>query len=106
MFKNYLVTAVRNLLRNKSFSFIHIAGLTIGITCLIFIMKYVTYELSCDKFPEHADRIFRITGESYARTPVPLCGALKDFYPGIKQTLRINKVPRKLFSYKNRSFYE
>ncbi|HEX2961421.1 MAG TPA: ABC transporter permease [Ignavibacteriales bacterium] len=106
MLKSYFVTALRNLLRNKTFSFIHIAGLTIGITCLIFIMKYVTYELSYDKFPENADRIYRITGEDYAQTPLPLCNALKDFYPGIINTLRINKVPRKLLSYNNRKFYE
>ncbi|HEX2866729.1 MAG TPA: ABC transporter permease [Ignavibacteriales bacterium] len=106
MFKSYLKTALRNLIRNKTFSFIHIAGLTIGITCLIFIMKYVTYELSFDKFPEHSGRIYRITSEDYAMTPVPLFSTLKEFYPGIVQTLRINKVPRKLVSYNNRNFYE
>lgn len=106
MFKNYFKTALRNLLRNKTFSFIHISGLTIGITCLIFIYKYVSYELSFDKSPEHYDKICRVTGSDYAQTPVPLGDALRDYFPEITQTLRINKVPKKLISSGSRNFYE
>ncbi|MCU7496549.1 MAG: FtsX-like permease family protein [Ignavibacteria bacterium] len=106
MFKSFIITAVRNLLRNKTFSFIHIAGLTVGITCLIFIMRYVSYEQSFDKFPLEAKRTFRVTGSDYAQTPVPLCGSMKEFFPEIRQTLRINKLPRKLLSCGEKKFYE
>jgi putative ABC transport system permease protein len=41
MFRNYLVTALRNFTRHKLYSFINIAGLTVGLTCVIFIILFV-----------------------------------------------------------------
>ena len=41
MFRNYLVTALRNIVRHKLYSFINIAGLTVGLTCAIFIILFV-----------------------------------------------------------------
>lgn len=59
MFKNYLKSACRNLLKNKSFSIINIFGLAVGITACLFIMQYVAYELSYDKFYEEPENIYR-----------------------------------------------
>ncbi len=59
MFKNYLKIAWRNLLRNKTFSIINIAGLAIGLSCFLLIALYVLDELSFDKFYANADRIYR-----------------------------------------------
>ena len=41
MFRNYLKTAFRFLLKNKSFSFINVIGLAIGTLCCLYIMLYV-----------------------------------------------------------------
>jgi putative ABC transport system permease protein len=60
MFKNYLKIAFRNIIKHKGFSFINIVGLAIGIACSILILRFVTYELSYDKFHEKADRIYRV----------------------------------------------
>jgi putative ABC transport system permease protein len=60
MFKNYFKTAWRNLMKNKVFSFINIAGLSIGIAVSFVILMYVRDELSFDKFNVNANRIVRV----------------------------------------------
>ena len=58
MFRNYIITAVRNLLRNKFYTSINIAGLAIGLSVGIMILLWVQDELSYNKFHSKADRIF------------------------------------------------
>jgi putative ABC transport system permease protein len=106
MLKNYLKIALRNLVKHKIYSFIHIFGLTVGIACLVLILKYVQYEMSFDRFNKNADRIYRITGHDYAQTPVPLSETLRSFYPEITGTVRIRKVKKVLLSYEQKKFYE
>ncbi|MCF0061050.1 ABC transporter permease [Dyadobacter chenwenxiniae] len=60
MIKNYLKIAVRNLTRNKIFSFINIAGLSLGLTCCMLIVLYTKDEVSFDRFQENKDQLFRI----------------------------------------------
>ena len=60
MFKNYFITAVRSLTRNKGFSAINIVGLAVGLATFSLISLYVYHELSFDRYHKHADRIFRI----------------------------------------------
>jgi len=64
MIKNHLLIAWRNLVRNKTYSFINIAGLSIGLACAILIVLYVKDEVSYDKWHKNADQIFRIVNES------------------------------------------
>ena len=61
MFRNYLVTAVRNIVRHKLHSFINIAGLTAGLTAAILIGLFVQQELSFDTWLPGSERIYRIT---------------------------------------------
>jgi len=58
MFKNYFKIMFRNIKKHKGYSFINIAGLAIGITCCIFILLYVRFELSFDDYHEDLDRIY------------------------------------------------
>jgi putative ABC transport system permease protein len=60
MLRNYILTALRSLLRNKGFAFITIMGLSIGLASFILIALYVYHELSFDRYHSKADRIFRI----------------------------------------------
>jgi putative ABC transport system permease protein len=60
MFKNYLRTAFRNLQQNKIYSFINIAGLSIGLACAMLIMLYIQDELSFDRFHKNLNQIYRI----------------------------------------------
>jgi len=64
MIKNYFKTAFRNLARNKVYSFINIAGLSIGLACAMFIMLYVKDEVSFDRFHENVNDIYRIARKS------------------------------------------
>jgi putative ABC transport system permease protein len=61
MLQNYLLTALRNLLRHKAFSFIHVSGLSMGLACCMLIVLYTKDEVSFDRFHEKKDRIFRVT---------------------------------------------
>jgi putative ABC transport system permease protein len=65
MLKNYLVVAFRNLRKNGFYSFINIAGLSIGITCSILIILWVADETSFDKFHPKADRLYQVWVNSY-----------------------------------------
>ncbi|MCZ8217696.1 MAG: ABC transporter permease, partial [Cyclobacteriaceae bacterium] len=61
MFRNYFITAVRSLMRNKGFSAINIVGLAVGLATFSLISFYVYHELSFDRYHANADRIYRIT---------------------------------------------
>ena len=60
MFKNYLLTAVRNTLKNKLFSVINLLGLAIGLTVFILIALYVQYEQSYDSFLPNSENLYRM----------------------------------------------
>src|SRR5260221_10203539 len=60
MFKNYLKTSFRNLLRHKSYTFINVLGLTVGLVTSIFILLWIMDEVSFDRFHSDADRIFKV----------------------------------------------
>lgn len=66
MFKNYLKIAWRNIKRYKSYSFINITGLAIGMAVCILILFFVQDELSFDTHHEHKDRIYRLERQFYA----------------------------------------
>ncbi len=60
MFKNYFITALNNLIKNKLYSAINIAGLTIGLAACIIIALYVKDQYSYDKQWKDSDRIYRV----------------------------------------------
>jgi len=60
MLKNYLTIALRNLRKQKAYSFINVAGLAIGLACCLLIVRYIQDEQSYDRFHENADRIYRV----------------------------------------------
>ncbi|HEY9049013.1 MAG TPA: ABC transporter permease, partial [Ohtaekwangia sp.] len=59
MIKSYLSIALRYMIRHKGFSFINIAGLTIGIACSLLIVLYIQDETRYDTFHPDAARIYR-----------------------------------------------
>ena len=61
MIKNYFKIALRNLKRNKIFSFINIVGLALGLSCAMLIILYVKDEVSFDRFHKNVKDIYRIT---------------------------------------------
>lgn len=92
MFKNYFKTAIRNLARNKIFSLINVAGLSIGISSALVIYLIVSYDFSFDKFEKDRERIYRVvsdftfSGEAYHNPGVtyPMGNAIKKELTGIE----------------------
>lgn len=63
MLRNYFIIAMRNMWKNKVFSFINVLGLSIGLACCMLIFLYAKDETSFDRFQENADNIYRITSD-------------------------------------------
>ena len=115
MIFNYFKVMIRNIQRNKSFSFINIAGLAIGLACSVFIFLWVQDELSFDRFHRNADLIHRVsvsglindTELGYTLTPLILAETLAQDFPEVEEALRIYR-PRSIITvrYKNKAFTE
>jgi putative ABC transport system permease protein len=107
MFKNYFKIAWRNLFRNKGFSLTNILGLTIGITCTIFIFLWVQDELSYDKFQKNYDNIYQVMANRDFNNTVftdpnmvlPLASSLEKAYPQIKNAVVTTQGDSHIFSY-------
>src|SRR6202012_3067446 len=63
MFKSYLTTAWRFLLKNRTFSFINLFGLAAGTLCCLYIVLYVQDQYSYDKHHNDVKDIYRITSD-------------------------------------------
>jgi putative ABC transport system permease protein len=88
MYRNYLKIAIRNLLKNKLFSFINISGVAIGLACFLLLALYVKDELSYDRFHTNADRIYRLSRTFLSKdgtASIRLGHAAPPFGPLIKQ---------------------
>ncbi len=60
MFKNYILIALRNLMRNKTYSLINIGGLALGMAVFVFANVLAQYERNHDIFFEKSDRIYTL----------------------------------------------
>ncbi len=114
MFKNYVKIALRNLLKNKAYSFINIIGLAVGMACCLLILFYVYDELSYDRHHQNAERIYRVTadyvqnGKHWACIGPPVGPALQTAIPEIAQVARIKffEGSKPVFRYEEKQFEE
>lgn len=60
MIKNYLKIALRNLGKDKQFTFLNMLGLSAGLACTLLIYLWVHDELSYDKFFEHDNQVYQV----------------------------------------------
>jgi putative ABC transport system permease protein len=114
MLKYNLVTSFRNIKRNLSFSVINISGLSVGLTLVIFLLAWLQFESSFDKFHLNADRIYRVvvefeqgkSSESFAGTPAPLGDLLKSNISDISDYVRFSSWGRVLVNSGKEQFWE
>ena len=114
MLKNYLRVALRNLKNSKAYSLINITGLTVGITCCIVIMLFVSDELSYDKFNKNAEQIYRPTVSGTmnghdiksALSPAPMGASIYHDFPGVIAYARMHYEGPHVIRYKDRIFSE
>ncbi|MEM0993786.1 MAG: ABC transporter permease [Bacteroidota bacterium] len=99
MFQNYLKSTLRNLSKNRLYTFINSLGLTVGMTCFILIAFYLQYELSYDQQHEKVDQIYRIAqqqkgnafrgSDQFATTPLVLTASLMEAFPEVEAATTI-----------------
>ena len=113
MLKNYFKVALRNIRKNKVFSFINIFGLAIGLCSFMFIAVFVYSELNYDTFPKESENIYRVqlnaTGNGevavYPQVDVAVGIGMKDAFPEIKASTRL--VPfTEYLKYEDKQFKE
>jgi len=115
MFRNYLKTTLRSLLKNRSYSFLNIAGLAIGITCASLIFLWVQDELTYNHNFEKHDYLYKVyenqTYEgkisTFFATPGLMAKAMRAEIPGIKNAARMTGPgDQQLFALRDKAITE
>lgn len=101
MLKNYFLTALRNLLRHKSFSLINILGLALSMSVCLLIILIIQDQYSYDNWHENGDRVYRVLTNDelsdeivtlYATTAFPMADYLEENYPAVESAATIRMV--------------
>ncbi|MBO6522205.1 MAG: ABC transporter permease [Balneolaceae bacterium] len=98
MLKNYFKIALRNLSKQKLYSFINVFGLAIGMAFSILVILFVFDELRYDHFHENKEDIYRVYRQPTSSsspidlelaTPLPTGQAMKDDFPEVEEFARL-----------------
>ncbi|MEP6735854.1 MAG: FtsX-like permease family protein [Chryseolinea sp.] len=114
MIRNYLKTALRIMMRQKSYSAINISGLTLGIAASLLIILYVVDELSYDRFHKGVEQMHRIgffgklNGNDFvmATSPAPVAAAAMNAIPEVESITRFGVWRNIQMNYEEKSFTE
>ena len=114
MFKNYLQTAVRIMVRQKGYSAINLIGLSLGIAATLLIVLYVADELSYDRFHADAERTYRITffgkmegsHSEMVETAAPVAAAISAEIPEVESSTRFGIWRSTPIGFEDKSFTE
>lgn len=95
MLKNYFLTSIRFIKREKAFALMNISGLALGLACALVIYKIIAHESSFDKHHKNYKNLYRVVSEfqmtdgeySNAGQPHPLSKGLREDFPGIKASM-------------------
>ncbi len=108
-----LLTAFRNLKKNKFFSALNILGLAIGMAVFLLIAQYVKFERSYENFIPGKENIYRVKLEVFSNNEPVLASAenypgvgpaMKDEIPGVKSYARLYNMGYKnnvIITYEN-----
>ncbi len=113
MIKNYIKIAIRNIIKNKTYSLLNLVGLAIGVMAFIMIMIYVRYELSFDKYSSNVDQIYRVATRGSLNgdfemvvSPAPVGTAFVEEIPGVINFTRVRNFGFPVIRYKEKVFSE
>lgn len=114
MLKNLWLVALRNIKKDNGYTILNVIGLSIGITCCLFLVFYIQDELSYDRYHEKADRIVRINSyinepENHMKlaiTQFVLAPQLKKDFPEVEEAIRFQVGGRTMFKTGDLHFYE
>lgn len=113
MLKNFFVIAWRNLLRKKTFSFLNITGLSIGMASAVLILLWIQYETTFDRFYQDQDRIYKVYNRyaqdgkvsCWAVTPKPMAPAISSEYAEVEEATRVTFIPPTQFRIDDKKVY-
>ncbi|MGI8635054.1 MAG: ABC transporter permease, partial [Segetibacter sp.] len=114
MLKHYLKTAIRNMMRQRTFSIINIGGLALSLTAVWVIALFVADELSYDKYHIHGAKIFRLASHGQwgeekfdvTGTSGLAAAAFKNDFPEVEDAVRIDVEGGGIFSYSDKTIKE
>lgn len=116
MLRNHIIIALRNIWREKTFSFLNIAGLSVGISCALILILYINNEFSYDKHHDNAENLYRLNtvfpgsdGDGMPTGSPPIVWAMKEELPEIENAVRVVNPPqveKNLLRYRDKVFYE
>jgi putative ABC transport system permease protein len=101
MIKNYFTIALRSFLKHKSFTFLNVVGLSLGMVASLLILQYVKYERSYDAYHSKAADIYRVNYSQWQNgklrfdcaAAVPAVGpAYKNNFPEVLRFTRLYPV--------------
>jgi putative ABC transport system permease protein len=112
---SYIKIALRKIRRHKTYSFINVAGLAVGMSACFLILLWVQNELSFDRFHEKADQLYRVVEHermsdgrilSYPLFPTGFGPAFKSDFPQVMETVRFRHSRGRIVRVGDNSFYE
>jgi len=114
MIRNFIVTAWRNLGRNKSFSFINVFGLAVGLACCMLIGGYLYSELTYDAYPANSKQLYRVylsaeaNGAStvFPSVDVAVGPGIKNAFPSVLAYARLDQRRPVFVKYDDKTFKE
>lgn len=117
MLKNYIKIAFRNIIKQKTYAFINIFGLSIGMAATILILLFVQNELSYDRYHKNADRLYRVSrqwlnaaGESslhLGHCAPPFAPLIQNDFEGIvEEGIRIRSAYNPMITLGDKQFEE
>ncbi|MEZ4956568.1 MAG: ABC transporter permease [Saprospiraceae bacterium] len=97
MLKNYFKIAVRNLWKQKGFTFINLAGMAVGMACCFLLLIYVNHEMHYDEYHPDVDRLYRVNYHAsfggsdmvMGTIPAPIAPLMQQDFPQIEQIARL-----------------
>jgi len=97
MFRNYFISAWRNLAKNKLNAIVNVTGLTVAFTCCILLSLTIYYEFSFDSFQKNAASIYKVYNITYqpggdettGTLSFPAAPAIKAEVPGVVKSTGI-----------------
>jgi putative ABC transport system permease protein len=114
MLENYFKVALRNILKQKFYSTLNIAGLALGLTACALIGLYIVDELGFDKFHKDHENIYsiglhgKIAGQEVftANSAPPIAAAMMSEIPGVEAAVRVRNWSNVVMKYEDKAFTE
>lgn len=114
MFRNLLKTSVRYIRKHAGYSLLNVLGLTLGITSALFLIIYVSDELSYDRYHEKAERIFRVSSTitetddqfTWNVAQIPFGPQVARDYPEVESFTRFINMPRAAYKFEDKEYIE